>query len=58
MTQLTATFEMNGLIYRTDHKTLEVLRSIVPSAKKTNDYSAVMAVMSLGLKSGRIIEAI
>ena len=49
-------FEMNGTIYRTDAGTLAVLRSIVQSAKETGDASAVAAVMSLGMATGRIIE--
>jgi len=49
-------FEMNGTIYRTDAGTLAVLRSIVQSAKETSDASAVAAVMSLGMATGRIIE--
>jgi hypothetical protein len=53
---MNATFEMNGITYRTDAATLEVLRSIIPAAKASNDYSAVAAVMHLGLASGRICE--
>ena len=37
----TVMFEMNGKAYRTDPETLNVLRSIVPSAKATGDHSAV-----------------
>jgi hypothetical protein len=48
------TFEMNGKAYATDLATLDVLRSIVPAAKATGDMSAVMAVMDLGLATGRI----
>lgn len=47
-------FEMNGDCYETDIETLNVLRVIVPSAKKADDMSAVIAVMSLGLSTGRI----
>lgn len=53
---LNQTFELNGTAYRTDLETLEVLRGIVPSAKETQDSSAVMAVIFLGLKTGRIKE--
>ena len=48
------TFEMNGNAYSTDAETLEVLRSIVPSAKVANDMSAVILVMDLGEATGRI----
>lgn len=53
MTKL-VTFEMNGNAYETDEETLNVLRSIVPPAKASNDFSAVMAVMVLGEATGRI----
>jgi hypothetical protein len=53
---LDKTFEMNGIAYETDAETLEVLRSIVPSAKVSDDNSAVAAVMFLGIKTGRIRE--
>lgn len=49
-------FEMNRKSYKTDEETLNVLRGIVSSAKKSNDMSAVIAVMALGLKTGRITE--
>ena len=55
-TRLTMTFEMNGKGYRTDEETLDMLRSIVPSAKATGDSSAVMFAMDLGLAGGRIVE--
>lgn len=48
------TFELNGKRYTTDNSTLEVLRSIVPCAKRTGDPSAVQVVLDLGLKCGRI----
>lgn len=47
---------MNGKTYTTDAETLNVLRSIIPAAKASGDYSAVAAVMELGLKTGRIVE--
>lgn len=50
------TFEMNGKTYCTDVETLNVLRSIVPTAKASGDMSAVIAVMELGLRFGRIVE--
>ena len=53
---LNKTFEMNGKGYRTDEQTLNVLRSIAPSAKASGDASAVEWAMALGLEAGRIIE--
>lgn len=53
---MTATFELNGKTYTTDQETLDVLRSIMPSAKKSGDSTAVQAVMLIGLKTGRIVE--
>jgi len=50
----TVTFEMNGNAYSADAETLEVLRSIVPSAKAANDMSAVIFLMDLGEATGRI----
>lgn len=50
----TATFEMNSTTYTTDEKTLAAIRSVMPAAKKTGDFSAVQAIMFLGLKSGII----
>ncbi len=50
----TVTFEMNGVGYKTDEETLNVLRSIIPQAKMSNDFTAVSVVMTLGLQTGRI----
>jgi len=50
----TKSFEMNGKDYETDTDTLNLLRSLVPDAKKANDMSAVIAVMVLGEAGGRI----
>lgn len=47
-------FELNGVTYEADADTLAALRSIMPAAKDSSDYSAVTAVMALGLKTGRI----
>lgn len=47
-------FELNGEIYETDEEALQVLRSLVPRAKATGDSSAVIAMIELGLISGRI----
>jgi len=49
-------FEMNGKTYRTDAETLALLNVIIPNAKAANDFSAVTAVMGMGLKTGRITE--
>ncbi len=54
--EMTNKFELNGKWYMTDGETIEVLRSIIPSAKNSGDSTAVIAVMALGLKAGRIIE--
>jgi len=51
-----STFSMTGRTYRTDAATLAVLRSIIPGAVKSGDYSAVAAVMAIGLARGRIVE--
>jgi hypothetical protein len=55
---MTATFQLNGKSYQTDAETLNVLRSVMPSAKSTGDSSAVQAIMGLGLHSGRIVEVV
>ena len=54
--KLDKTFEMNGKAYKTDSETLNVLRIVCPSAKETDDMSAVAAVMILGQQAGRIVE--
>jgi hypothetical protein len=51
------TFELSGKYYTTDEETVKVLRSIIDSAKENNDSSAVIAVIELGIKSGRIFHA-
>ena len=51
-------FEMNGKTYATDTATVNAIRSIVPSAKASGDYSAVAAIMALGMKAGRISEVV
>jgi len=50
------TFSLNGKLYKTDKETLKVLRSIMPSAKASDDSSAVIAMMTLGLSAGVIKE--
>ena len=49
-------FEIDNKTYETDKETIEVLRSIIPSAKENNDTTAVYAVMYFGLASGKIKE--
>lgn len=53
---MTNKFELNNKQYITDSETINVLRSIMAAAKATGDSTAVMAVMVLGLRVGRIIE--
>jgi hypothetical protein len=53
-----ATFELNGQSYSTDAETLAVLRSVAPSAKASGDSSAVIAIVELGLRTGRIVRDI
>jgi hypothetical protein len=53
---MTKTFELNGISYKTDADTLSVLRGLMPSAKKTGDSSAVIAMILLGKMTGRIVE--
>ena len=50
------TFSLNGKLYKTDKETLKVLSSIMPSAKASDDSSAVIAMMTLGLSAGVIKE--
>lgn len=49
-------FELNGKTYTTDKATIKTLQSIMDAAKTSGDSSAVMAVLFLGLKTGRITE--
>jgi hypothetical protein len=49
-------FTLNSKNYQADSETVNVIKSIIKSAKSTNDSSAVMAVMFLGMSSGRIKE--
>ncbi len=53
---MTNQFEINNKTYTTDEATIKVLRSIIDSAVASNDFSAVIAVMELGIKTGRIQE--
>ena len=52
---MTKTFKLNGKVYRTDEATLSVLRSVMPAAKATGDSTAVMAIIFLGIQTGRVI---
>ena len=56
MTVSKSMFEMNGKPYLSDTETLKVLQSLVPAAVAKDDYSAIAAVMQLGLVTGRIVE--
>ncbi len=56
MKTLTHGFELDGKSYRTDERTIKVLRGIIPSAKATGDSSAVAAVMVLGQMTGCVVE--
>jgi len=47
-------FTLNKTTYSTDQETLNVIKSIISSAKINNDSSAVQSIMFLGLSSGRI----
>lgn len=49
-------FTLNNKTYRTDLETLQVLRSVVTSAKQNDDASAVITIIELGLLTGRIKE--
>jgi len=49
------TFRLNNKNYKTDNKTMKVLKSIMSSAKKNNDSTAVQAMIFLGLKTGKIV---
>ena len=49
-------FKLNGRRYVTDSETRDLLRSIIPNAKASGDSSAVIAVMEVGIASGRIRE--
>ena len=53
---LDQTFELDGHAYSTDLETLDLLRSIVPSAKAKRDGSAVYAMMFFGQRAGRIVK--
>ena len=52
--EIMRTFTLNGLTYHADEETLKVLRGIMSRAKATGDGSAVQAMISLGIKTGRI----
>ena len=50
------TFTMNNKKYETDNETFKVLQDVVKGYKATGDATAVIAVMELGLHTGRIKE--
>lgn len=52
LTAPTERFEMNGKIYCTDAETLNVLREQVKAMR----IECIAAIMTLGLKTGRIVE--
>ena len=47
-------FSLNGATFTTDPTTVRVLRSLIPAARAAGDSSAVIAVLALGLQTGRI----
>lgn len=49
-------FSMNGVMYETDKETFDLLKTVVVSAKASDDYSAVAAIMTLGQAIKRIVE--
>lgn len=53
---MTVTFEMNGKGYKTDVETLDLLREQVSIGRKNDDFSAVAAMMTLGVMAGRIVQ--
>lgn len=53
---MSANFEMNGKTYKTDEDTINVLREQIEIAKTSGDYSAVIAIMAIGIASETIVE--
>jgi hypothetical protein len=47
-------FKLDSIVYETDAEMLEVILRIISSAKASNDVSSVVAVLFLGIRSGRI----
>lgn len=56
MTELTHTFEMDGVWYQTDTETITLLRDLVDGFRRHGDNSAIAAIMFLGLQCNRIKE--
>jgi len=54
--KLDKTFEINGGGYYTNTDTADLFRDVMKEAKKTNDYSAAMAIMILGEATGVIVK--
>lgn len=50
-------FTLDNQPYQADSETLKVLQSIIPAAHAAGDYSAVIAVLTAGLQTGRIVRA-
>ncbi len=51
-------FTLWGKRYRTDMKTLRVLGTVMERAMTSGDCSAVIAMISLGTVTGRIVEVV
>ncbi len=56
---MTNNFEMTGISYRTDLKTIKLLRAQVKSLEDGDDgrIEVIAVIMTLGLKTGRIERA-
>ena len=53
--KMNASFEINGTTYYTSPLVLKLIQSIMPAAKRSGDYSAVHAMLALGLATGQIV---
>lgn len=49
------TMTLNNVDYTTTYDMLRVFESILPSAHATKDFSAVQALMVLGLTTGQVV---
>lgn len=52
------TFKANERVYQTSRSVWNVFLSILPDAEASADYSAVSALMALGVKTGQIVEVV
>ena len=52
------TFEMNGHEYEADLETINTIKGLVAEARRTKDFTAILALMFAGIETGRIIEMI